>query len=100
MNIYNKLFILEYTRNPIHYMSGDKFWILNLSKDKYNYMHRNFDIAAYIKNNDYRSWKQYNKDHRLIGPAIIRYKNSRYTLIRDIENYKYYYIRNKITDLI
>jgi len=88
MNIYNKLFILEYTRDPCIYYHSNSFsihWILNLSENKYWYEHRNFDIVAYI-NHDYICWSQYNKVHRIIGPASIIQSN----------NFKSYYIRNKL----
>jgi len=67
MNIYNKLFILEYTRIPFK-SCNSKMWSLNLSKRKYWYYHRNFNLTAiiykYSKYNrivfKYRFNKQYN----------------------------------------
>jgi len=72
MNIYNKLFILEYTKDP----NKKQFWLLNLSKNKCHYYHRDFDLPSYI-NESYIIWHQYNQFHRLIGPAhvvIVKYR--------------------------
>jgi len=102
MNIYNKLFILEYTKNPFYHTTGYKSWYLYLSKiHSYDY-HRNFDLPAIVSNDLYyyannkckstkHLWCQYNKHHRLIGPALINYhsnyKKQYYKLcyIRDIK---------------
>jgi len=65
MNLYNVLFMIEYTRTPIHYILGDKIWILNLSKKKDFYIHRDFDLPAVI-NNDYKGWYKCDKYHKLI----------------------------------
>ena len=76
MNIYNKLFILEYSRSPSEEICFDKIWYLNLSKHKYSYAHRNFDLYSYVDTNqsyklEYKVWYRYNRYHRLIGPAYL-----------------------------
>jgi len=52
MNIYNKLYIIEYIRSPIQlcYINKTlrKFWHLNKSKHKCHYWHRCFDLPAII----------------------------------------------------
>jgi len=65
MNLYNKLYILEYTSNPIE-IGFSKLWYLNLSKKKYYYYHREFDLYAYV-NPSYKFWYRLNKFNRLIG---------------------------------
>jgi len=89
MNIYNTLYILEYTKIPILYCYS-KHWYLNLSKSRYNYIHRDFDIFSYISDN-YISWIRYDKVHRIIGPA---------TIVSDINIpynfFKFYYIQNNL----
>jgi len=91
MNIYNTLYILEYTRDPYqiinNYQFIDKFWYLNLSKDKYNYKYRSFDLYAALNINYKYKWVQkrwliYGKYYRIIGPEIIQ--------ISDNEIYKYF----------
>jgi len=83
MNIYNKFYFIEYTKTPIKLHAG-KYWSLQLSKNTYFYNHRNFDFPVAICEN-YKYWHQYNKFHRLIGPARI------------VDNHnKFYYIRNKL----
>ena len=83
MNIYNTLYFLEYSKDPV-LVYKSKNWNLNLSNNKCNYSHREFDLCAYI---DYSHmvWFAYNKWHRLIGPAYI-----------DLKDYHYlsYYIRH------
>jgi len=88
MNIYNKLFVIEYSKDPsmINYHDG-KYWLTNLSKNKYLDIHRNFDLYAIIyKNNKY--WYKHSQKHRLIGPSIIDKMNY-------IKIFKSYYIKNK-----
>ena len=82
MNIYNKLFIVEYTRNPHSKKPfGYKAFYLNMSKKKYWYYHRKFDLTSLI-HKDYKYWYRFYKHHRLMGPANISH----------IENFKTYYI--------
>jgi len=81
MNIYNTLFILEYARSPFK-MHVYKYWTLNLSKKKGNYLHRDFDFICSLSDS-YKHWNIRGEKHRLIGPSCIR-----------IDKYKYYYIRN------
>ena len=81
MNIYNKLFVLEYTRVPVLYCYS-KNWCLNLSKKKYNYNHRDFDLYSFIKFDDINktkcfSYKKFNNWYRLIGPAFLEIHNGR-----------------------
>jgi len=82
MNIYNKLFILEYTKTP-HKKFNYKYFALDISKNKCYYVHRGFDLYAFFGKH-YKEWSQYDEKHRLIGPALIN---------RDY--FKSYYIRNK-----
>jgi len=70
MDIYNKLYFLEYSKDPCITRYKDKVWLLNLSNKKCNYSHRDFDLYAYISRY-YRIWNQFTKHHRLIGPAMI-----------------------------
>jgi len=69
MNIYNTLYFLEYSREPIQY-DKCKCWYLNLSKNRYWYCHRNFDLPAYIYKYKKR-WYRFNYLYRLIGNSII-----------------------------
>jgi len=82
MNIYNTLYFLEYSKEPTRDYNHIKIWYLNLSKDHYWLCHRDFDLYAFV-NTQVRLWIQYNKWHRLLGPAHI-----------DRNNFKAYYIRN------
>jgi len=80
MNIYNTLYIIEYSKDPIQY-DKCKYWYSNLSKNYYWYNHGNFDLPSVIHKHS-KKWHQYNKRHRLIGPADI------------VDNHnKFYYIR-------
>jgi len=83
MNIYNKLFVLEYARNPSYNIcNGMKCWYLNFSKQKSFYRHRDFDLYDSVCDN-LKYWHIFNRLHKLIGPSIV------------IECNKFYYIRNK-----
>ena len=94
MNIYNKLFILEYTRDPCicfhEYFActSSKRWQLNLSKKKYYYYHRYFDLYTYVRDSSTvcKVWIQFHKNHRIIGPA-------------NISDNKSYYIRNRLISI-
>ena len=86
MNIYNKLFVLEYTKIPKTYTDDIcllKCWSLNYSKNKYRQLHRNFDLPSFM-DGEYKIWRVYNQLHRLIGPASI-----------SVNLYKEYYIRDR-----
>jgi len=85
MNIYNKLFILEYSRDPKFYKKNNiKFWYMNLSKNRYHYIHRDFDLLSLIgymklRNSLYpvletKEWFKFNKIHRLIGFSFVNIK--------------------------
>ena len=89
MNIYNKLFIKEYSRDPIWSFNG-RYWPLNLSFKRYNFNHRNFDLFSIIRNNKSMIWHRNNKIHRLIGPAYIDVYNCA----------KMYYLNNTIIKII
>ena len=107
MNIYNKLFILEYVKDPWRSSSiwPMRIWYLNISKKKYNYKHRQFDLTAsmelvhaitslnigeQIKSIDisFKRWYKYSKLHRLIGPAITEGR------------YKHYYMNGTVSSSI
>ena len=76
--------MIEYTKNPIYSnIFSHKVWLLNLSKKRCHYKHRDFDLYTIIWNCCNKKWFQYNKKHRLIGPAIIA-----------MNGFKFYYIRN------
>jgi len=95
MNIYNKLYILEYSRDCNYLLLfGEKYWLLNLSEKKYHYTHRDFDLFSYVSGG-VKGWYQYDQRHRLLNPAIINFTSSfyrnmicKYYLIRD--KYVYY----------
>jgi len=75
MNIYNKLFVIAYVKN-CHYsfFSNEKFWYINLSRAKFYFKHRDFDLyasARYENFNIGKAWYRYNKLKRLIGPDYI-----------------------------
>ena len=83
MNIYNKLFVLANSIDPIREDWGTiKCWYLKLSNNKYHYYHRDFDLPSYI-NGYCIIWHQYNKFHRLIGPAFIQFKDHKSYYLRD-----------------
>jgi len=84
MNIYNTLYFLEYTRDPTECtVDNYKDWYLNLSKNKYNYKHRGFDLYCMVSQSYYKCYKQYNQFHRLIGPSIIKINNEKSYYIKD-----------------
>jgi len=70
MNIYNTLYLIEYVRSPCLNIYGYKQWYLNLSKNKYHYKHRDFDLCSHFSKYC-KEWSQYDRYHRLIGPAIV-----------------------------
>ena len=81
MNIYNTLFILEYTKDPFSRygkLRREKNYYLNLSKKKYDYWHRGFDLLSYF-NKSVKKYHKYNILKKLIGPSII------------INHYRFYY---------
>ena len=81
--------MVEYTKTPIYnHIFEYKIWLLNLSKKRCHYKHRNFDLYTTIGNCCNKKWFQYNKFHRLIGPAIVVYSYFEYYRKR-------YYLRNK-----
>jgi len=112
MNIYNTFYFIEYTRNPIFtsmntsllkpfgkHIHKYKSWYLNLSKNKYNYRHRTFDLIAFLNMSccTYKTttvmfqpyhyikkWYRqgYEIRHRLIGPYLV---------IKTCSEYKKYY---------
>ena len=91
MNIYTKLYIKEYTRDPeIHaYHKCTMIWCLNLSKANCYACHRDFDLVGFMDDyGGYKEWTRYNGCHRLIGPAITE-------LITDTIYKKSYYINDK-----
>jgi len=83
MNIYNKLFILEYIKDPKLNKYGYKHWHINLSRNRGHLFHRDFDFPIIIYKN-YKSWYRYNRRHRLIGPAKIKKDNEKYYYINNI----------------
>jgi len=89
MNIYNTLYFLEYSKDPIRsYYYKD--WYMNLSKQKFHYRHREFDLVAiYGYCYNMKGWYKYEKYYRLIGPTII-----------DINGCKSYYINNELINMI
>jgi len=66
MNIYNKLFILEYSKSPYFITSTTKIYI-----QPRGHIHRDFDFPVIVCMNGNKAWYAYNRPHRLIGPAII-----------------------------
>ena len=74
MNIYTKLYIKEYTKTPYKNRFGYKRWYLNLSYNKYYYLHRNFDLPSKIWIYNNKTYKifyyMYGNRHRLIGPCF------------------------------
>jgi len=69
MNIYNKLFVLEYTRSPDHNGSS-KIWRLNLSNHICYVFHRDFDLYSYV-DSTFKMWYIYGKRKRTIYPSLI-----------------------------
>jgi len=92
MNIYNTLYFIEYSKDPILYNNG-KYWILNLSMNCYDINHRDFDLFAvncFSYNYKIKVWKNYDICHRLIGPAHIDMEtNQKYIRIRGYGQIKY-----------
>jgi len=88
MNIYNKLFILERCKYPVCWLgTRTKIWQLNLSKDKYYYRHRGFDLPASIYYNRIKLlyiiklWLTYGNRYRIIGNSIINLKQLKHEFI-------------------
>ena len=101
MNIYTKLFVKEYTKNPYKNRFGYKHWYMNLSYYNYKNRHREFDLPSIIQMNNliprfFNSlfYYRYNKNHRLIGSAIIIYENIEHGLYGE----KHYYINGLNAD--
>ena len=91
MNIYNKLFFIEYTREPIK-SSFYKFWRLNLSNNNFFYLHRDFDLYAAILVNIKdinKTWYKYSNLHRYMYKTNIRVHRNNNTVY--CQNY---YIKN------
>jgi len=94
MNIYNTLYFLEYSKDPkIEIYSSRyraKIWFLNLSKKKYDYRHRYFDLPSYMRYYMYKiesiDYRRYTLYHRLIGPSTMDY----------MDKIKLYFINNKL----
>jgi len=82
MNIYNKFYFIEYVRQPIYiYNFNCKEWYLNTSKQKTLFLHRDFDLFAFVHNQD-KQWFQFSNKCRFIGPYFIikhKYKHNDYT---------------------
>jgi len=88
MNIYNTLFILEYSKDPSDNKLDIKFWFSNLNKNCH--YHRDFDLYSCIGRYT-KVWYCYNLIHRLIGPAIVDIEIGESYYIRDQYMYTWYY---------
>jgi len=82
MNIYNTLYFIEYSKDPISIDEGN-FWFYNSSKSYFYMVHRDFDLYSVVydkyrysdithsmKNTNVFYYYRFGKIHRLIGPAI------------------------------
>jgi len=93
MNIYNILYCIEYTKDPVK-SYANKYWY-SYQQCKNIQLNRNFDLPAVIFNGPvsyninrqyYKYWYKYSELHRLIGPAVMQY---------DYKNkYRIYYYLN------
>ena len=73
MNIYTKLFLKEYVKDPYFDNSNLSLeWNLNLSKNKYYFVHREFDLPSLLYDSSSKSWYRNNKLHRYIYCAMMR----------------------------
>jgi len=70
MNLYNKLYFIEYVKSPFLNTYGYKQWYLNLSKKKYNYKHRIFNLPSVI-NKYLKFFHRFHIIKNVVGEHII-----------------------------
>jgi len=94
MNIYNKLYFLEYSKDPYYNEQFCiKYWFMNLSMENCDSLHREFDLNVLIKKDGVvRYWFIYDNKHRLIGPAMVEKSQ---ISITGYHYYLEYHIRDK-----